>query len=225
MNKLARNERGFSVVELLLVLVVVMILGGAGWIVYKRQSPTTQPTAHTTQISPKTGWLMYKSTHSSVEFQYPASWKLEKRPIQSVDKYTLESLSMTGTNGFTISYNLNKTNHDPIIYNAACISPPTVTVVSHLSNKLAISYSSHNDVAYDLWLGSVGSTIKGYGYATGQCRVRGIDYVSLPNDEYVSLDGAYLSSSSGQNNGVKTADFLNKPEIKDAIDVFKSLSF
>ena len=225
MNGRNNNEEGFSGVELLIVLVTVMLLGMTGWLVYRHHSSSSSSTTHHGQISPKAGWFIYRSIHSSVEFQYPAAWKLAKNLVQSDDKYTLEDLSITGTNGFTLNFSLNKTNHNPVIYNADCVAPPKITVLDSLNNKLVISYSTYNDIVNGLWLGSLGNTVKGYGYATGQCRERGVDYVSLPNDEYATLDGSYVSSNYSQYRNLKTSDFLNKPEVKNAIDVLRSFSY
>ena len=55
MMKLKKNETGFSAVEIILVLVIIVLLGVVGWFVYKNQkktipSPTT--TANTTASTP-----------------------------------------------------------------------------------------------------------------------------------------------------------------------------
>jgi len=229
MCKRKHDENGFSAIEALLILVIVVIVGFVGWYVVraynrnKEQQVSTQPTnTKDKQIPAEDGWLIYSSTHSTVEFQYPKNWNATTIPISSNDVDTLESVSITGTNNFVVQYSLKKTNHNTIIHNASCVLPPKVTVLSKLENNLAISYSSYSGDFSDIWLGSTGDTISGYGFATGQCRVRGVDYISLPNDEYVEIDGSYVGSKDGLRSSFKTSDFLNQPEVKTTIDVLKS---
>ncbi len=222
MNKLNKNEKGFSALETILVFTVVMLLGVMGWQVYKHEHKAII-TQHV-QVTKKTGWLIYKSSNSTAEFQYPANWKLAINSIQSTDKYTLENLTISGPNNFKSDYSLSKTNHNPIIQNEDCVAPPKITILENLNNNLAISYSSYVDVPIQLWIGSTGDLLKGNGYATSQCQVGGIDYVSMPNDEYIYLNGYYSSNDSLQNSKLKTTDYLNQPEVKTAIDILKSFS-
>jgi hypothetical protein len=228
MKKMKPDQHGSSVVELFLILGTVVIVGFVGWYAWhlrlaagghKERQLSTPPTVITHQkIAPKAGWSIYKSAHSSAEFRYPAGWKLSMNQIDSSNTYTLESLLISGTNSFTILFSLNKTNHNPVVYNAACTVPPKVSVLT-LSNKRAISYASYNGLVNDVWLGSTGNTPKGYGYATGQCRNRGVDYIALPNDEFILFDGSYVA-----NNKFSSADFLKQPEVKTALAIFESLS-
>lgn len=56
MNKISKNEKGFSVVETLLVLVIVVLIGIVGYMVYKNHHKTTVPnnTAKTSTTSSHT---------------------------------------------------------------------------------------------------------------------------------------------------------------------------
>lgn len=87
------NQKGFSVVEILIVVVIVGLLGAVGWLVYDRQKSQTgtkDTTAQTTTKSeapkketatvkdPYEGWKTYKSVlNSNLSFKYPADWEFE----------------------------------------------------------------------------------------------------------------------------------------------------
>lgn len=88
MGKLQKDEKGFSAVELVLVLVIVALIGVIGWFVYKNHNKTTnnssvsstsnssastQPKT-TSAPDPYTGWQTYSSSSLGVSFKYPANW-------------------------------------------------------------------------------------------------------------------------------------------------------
>ena len=87
MGKLRNNQSGFGAVEGILVLVIVVLIGVVGFMVYKNHNKTkptpvastttTKPTASTqaktpTAPDPYTGWQTYTGT--DVNFKYPADW-------------------------------------------------------------------------------------------------------------------------------------------------------
>jgi uncharacterized protein (UPF0333 family) len=53
MNKITKNEKGFSAVEIVLVIVIVVLIGVVGWLVYKNHHKTATA-AITTTSSDKT---------------------------------------------------------------------------------------------------------------------------------------------------------------------------
>lgn len=90
------NQKGFSVVEILIVIVVVGVLGAVGWLVYDRQSKDkAEPVATTTEIKkednesstsakdPYEGMTKYTSEKYGITFYYPKNWSTEEIPIES----------------------------------------------------------------------------------------------------------------------------------------------
>lgn len=87
------NQKGFSVVEILIVIVVVGLLGAVGWLVYDRQKNKSDDKATTTQTSeqkqeaPKeeaktaskcdTSLKELKSVKIGISFCYPETWKTD----------------------------------------------------------------------------------------------------------------------------------------------------
>jgi hypothetical protein len=86
MNKIFKNEKGFSAVEVVLVIVVIVLIGTVGWLVYKNHHKTVASSAvSTTKISPSkpakpkavnpyAGWDSYTSSFEKLSFKYPSDW-------------------------------------------------------------------------------------------------------------------------------------------------------
>lgn len=89
------NQKGFSVVEILIVIVVVGLLGAVGWLVYDRQkspkqSETTQQSSSTQENLRPTndkkedqklinaGWKVYTSEKLKISFEYPDGWTVKE---------------------------------------------------------------------------------------------------------------------------------------------------
>src|SRR5215472_14324706 len=96
MRKLYKNEAGFSTVEALLILVVLVVIGAAGWFVYKdhhktvtadkvntsssskqaASSTSTSNTMSTQPANPYTNWQTYTDTSGSgFSVKYPSGWQ------------------------------------------------------------------------------------------------------------------------------------------------------
>lgn len=86
------RQKGFGMVEILIVIVVVGLLGTIGWLVYDRQknnkvdrpqqsSNQVQPTAttekQTTSTTPSDSWLKYTSQNNKYSLAIPDGWHLE----------------------------------------------------------------------------------------------------------------------------------------------------
>jgi len=90
MGKIRKNEAGFSVVEILVLLLVVVLIGVVGSFVYNSnhnkttasltttaatKSATTAPTKTTTPtVDPYNGWKLYCDAATGNCFKYPSDW-------------------------------------------------------------------------------------------------------------------------------------------------------
>ena len=126
MGKLKKNESGFSVVEVVLVLVVIALIGTVGWLVYRntttaytksitKKIPTTSPT--------KTSNIKYLTiTQWGIKAPYTSSDTLSyvinsNNPTLAtiISKYMKDTYGCTGTNnlpsgaGSISEYNANDT--------------------------------------------------------------------------------------------------------------------
>jgi hypothetical protein len=87
MSKISENKKGFGGVELFVVVVLVVLLGATGWLVYKREHKTLP--------------LSGASTLQTVTNPY-ATWK----------SYTDSKVNFSSIAGFSIKYPSNFTSND-----------------------------------------------------------------------------------------------------------------
>ena len=205
-----RQSRPLGLTRRLLIILAVLVVAAGAVVWWLSSRPTSAPKPL------KPGWLQYQSTHSSVGFQYPANWKLTIDPIPRVDKMTLESVTLTPGDSFSLHFQLGKTFHGTIVNNASCVAPPKVSVYSQLPDNLNIGYAVYGDSVDSTWIYSAGKPPSGYGYATGQCRVRGDDFVALPHDLYATFSTFGGSAS--------VAGYFSNPDTQTALAIFKTFS-
>lgn len=90
MNRLKKNEQGFGVIEIILVLIIVILLGVVGWFVYKNHNKTTNNATTTTSNTGTTpskttatstqstnnysGWPTYSSSVLGLNIKHPPGW-------------------------------------------------------------------------------------------------------------------------------------------------------
>jgi Tfp pilus assembly protein PilE len=84
MNKISKNQEGFTMVEALLIILILVVIGGVGYMVYHNQKNNTASKTTTNSSSsklakttnPYTGWQQLCSTSGGLCMKYPNSWKL-----------------------------------------------------------------------------------------------------------------------------------------------------
>ncbi len=80
------NQDGFSGVELVLVVLVVVLIAAAGYLVYRNhhtsninkivsvQGNSTKSSSNTISSSSTNGWKTYELTYEKLKFKYPSTW-------------------------------------------------------------------------------------------------------------------------------------------------------
>lgn len=83
MITLSKHESGFSVIEAFLILIIVALVGGVSFVVYKDNHKintaaaiTTTATTSTVQTNPYAGWKTFCDSNFNYCFKYPADWTL-----------------------------------------------------------------------------------------------------------------------------------------------------
>lgn len=67
------NEKGFSILEMVLALIVIVLISGAGWYVFKKQNGSSTVTKNNQKVTPE---LVSRSDSSKTfSFQYPNTWE------------------------------------------------------------------------------------------------------------------------------------------------------
>jgi type II secretory pathway pseudopilin PulG len=94
-----RNEKGFGIIEALLLIVIVGMLGGAGWLVHKSQKATNnsldnsknslesakaaqeeRKKTSSTVVDPTADWTTYSSKEGQYSLKYPKTWATAAHP-------------------------------------------------------------------------------------------------------------------------------------------------
>lgn len=77
---MAKNQKGFSAIEAVVVLFIAAVIGLVGWYVYKAKNDTDKnlrPNTSKTKVrSVNTLSKTYKNEYGNFTVKYPASWKL-----------------------------------------------------------------------------------------------------------------------------------------------------
>ena len=235
MGKLNKDSKGFGVVELLIIIVIIVALGLMGWYVYKNhkttpytaiasktttttKSPITtnssSPTKITTITNPYAGWKTYRATDGT-SFQYPTNWILSTTSSQYV---TLDSPVDNHTN---LQYQLS---YGPT-YNRTGVISETV------ANKLSLGVTLVKPL-YMLALdfnNSSGKDIDGL-YVTDSLSVVGDNLTSsfvgfTPKNSNATIAfEAVLQSPNYQNNGGETlATYQSSLYYQTVVNIFKSI--
>jgi uncharacterized protein (UPF0333 family) len=95
MNKISKNQKGFTVLEGLLIVLILVVIGAVGYMVYHNdhktkavsvsttaaKTPTTKNTSSTkptttASANPYDGWKTYTLKNEKLSFEYPSSWTL-----------------------------------------------------------------------------------------------------------------------------------------------------
>ncbi len=201
------NEKGFSVVEILIVVVVVGLLGAVGWLVYDRQknkvdtAQTTQQTPVTTEseakeeTDPYANWKNQCDDKAGLCFKFPSDWKVE----EVSDTY----ISVVSPNTTSrVAYQPNYVRDGGIRE----VTPvKLVNSTNFTGYSVAGTYSVYLDkpnVVYDL----VEGTVEQNGFKVGQATK------SLDNPRFDYNGVTYKVF------GTPTADFANEAEAKAWFD-------
>jgi len=196
---------------------------------------TLKPAVLTGNGSKHTGWLTYKSTNSTVSFQYPPDWTLTSiRDISN--KYELEHLSISAVSNFKIDYYLGK-SEPPFTGGLTyfCITPPSYWDAEDLPEKYRIHVQyrkayvgetpeqSSAEGAYGLQLFNYENPKPGHGMSGKNLCFKEY-YISLPNDSYAQLSASFIYGRGVDFAPYSVAKYLKLPEVKTAIEIFKTFT-
>ena len=78
------NQKGFSAIELLIVIVIVGLIGAVGWLVYDRQKTAIESDSKSNKVTstvetkadPINSWLSYTSENQRYSMSIPDGWDL-----------------------------------------------------------------------------------------------------------------------------------------------------
>lgn len=158
------NSKGFGVVEGLLIVIIVGLICGAGYYVYKANKNTNESLHNTgnseairseaqeeTDMDPTVGWKTYTSSNPKFSFKYPSEWNVvEENGVLSVrtPDFKLKSTefcpAIASGYEFTVSFDSEPASKDVV---SQTLAEGNTTFVenpkpSSLGDIAAVRYSS-----------------------------------------------------------------------------------
>jgi hypothetical protein len=142
------STAGFSVIEVLLIVLVIAALGLGGWYVYHRDhkpkaaiSSNSQGSAKKTTAPPPAdryaGWKSYCDTTYRYCFKYPAGWTVNEQTVPE-QPCGAGQVTITSADGaVTMSYQ-NDDNHDGALES---ITPVSISTLNSAALTVLGSYS------------------------------------------------------------------------------------
>jgi hypothetical protein len=118
MGTLGNNQKGFGAVEIFMALVIIALIIGAGWLIYRdnHKTPISSKPKTLQQNSGKSsggpnqsqyaGWQSFCSSYGGLCLRYPASWKFSQvtsTPGQNTNGQEVDTITSPSTS-VAVSY-------------------------------------------------------------------------------------------------------------------------
>jgi hypothetical protein len=126
-----KNNRGFTVVEGLLIAIIVMMLAGGGYYVYQARQDKTKADATPAPKAedPTKDWKSYTAPVDGLTFKYPADWKL-KTETGNAPGGEQETATVSSPDGFELIVT------DPIDgFGGGCEDPCPIVTETYSAEK------------------------------------------------------------------------------------------
>ncbi len=241
-----KNQRGFGVVEGLLILVIVGLIGFVGWYVWHSKNnasstynsaanagSNTKPNSGTKSIAadPYAGWQSYSDSH--VSFKYPSGWQAspgaDKYAAVSVSSispgFTTTSMATTDNPGAPVTLSLQLSTNSSTVY---CSNDPCkVIAIASLSNSqlpnsvlAVVNQTSGNGTNYSQYV--VVSNSTKVGDATISALKAGSSSIYVFGQPYYTpKDGGLTTAARVTDTAALQAD----SHFKDLVNLINSVKF
>ena len=199
----------FIIIILMIGLLIIAAIAGAYFFFVRNQKQSN------IVINPKTkavatGWLTYKSTHSDIEFSYPASRELADASSSATNKNTLEQIELHGPRGFIMTYELDKQFVNPSMACVAGKYGPLVSINDNYNMAMELDITKNVDFAF---LESKNNISFNNAFKNGAgCGLNFYPNIVAPKQQYtfsMHYDAVYSNAkncNSGKNSQELTAD-------------------
>jgi hypothetical protein len=222
MGKLHKNEDGFGTIEIILVIFVVVLMGIAGWLVYKNHNKTndakttTSTTVNTKPVDAYAGWKTYCDTTTGGCFRYPADWD----DVSPLDAQAVKASGQSRNETITLEYSEPVTGKDGL-GDFATISLSPLTTASDALKVVGGYYTVGNIPSYSLVDTSL---VQQYGLATGKTSNNGNnDLYFTKNSNKATLVVHYNNTTGSASISTSQANtWFNSTDGKTALLIVQS---
>lgn len=248
MNK---NQKGFSIVEGLLILIIIGLIGGTGWYVWHSKQTadktystvaTTSSSVASTETQKKTdnysGWSTCSDKADGVSFRYPSDWTANGTPSSSDP---CQNFSLTSDGQELVLRSPTKNNLSFIIFYFPASKPRSNTlspgadvqevqavtpfVVNNGKTKVnLVSYRDQSSTTDSNMISDMG--LSSQQYIIGQTFSSFNGVTSPSNSNYQFNMFASLAIPNSQYVQSHTpAEYQSQPSYADLMNIFKSVTY
>jgi hypothetical protein len=251
MGKLKSNHNGFSVIEVVIVLVIVVLIGTVGWLVYKNHhkstlapaiirsttksttSTSTKPTTTTTPTNPYAGWSGCNDTTEGISLKYPSTWTATGQTAAGLCTSDGEALTIDSPVTSSVPYffrinyfapNADSGGYDGDVGAETIMSSQPLNTPNSKTPLYVVSFNAPGQSSTSDVFEFV---LTDQNHTVGQqvAQVKAAHSQKI-NGDYYRLTANLVTSSDQQYLGEYTlAQYQAQPDYNNMIKIFQSLSY
>lgn len=215
-----KNQRGFGLVEVIILIVIVGLIGFGGWYVWQanNSSNKTADTGNTT-TDPYKDWKTYTFKYEKFSLKYPAYLTVkDKSHTNEYVKPGADSVEFANADGFTLKI---QTGLEGIGGDCAVCEVVDSEPITFLGQTLSLNYVNNDD----------GSTTVGYVVVTKNsddwfgAGTIGKNIKSTSDNHLLPMSIIMSYTKDGEIVAQDLATLKGSDDFKDAIKVLKTASY
>lgn len=227
-----KNQNGFGVVEVILIVLVVAILVGLSWKAYGHISSKDNSNIKNTPVKsvensaktnkspisndPYDGWLTYKSMYSTATIRYPSNWTLQF--TKDDDSKFENALLISPKNADSLAFAIGILVNEPTLPSTDQILKSYGSIADR--NKFIVFYSDDAESTPS------GFTISKYDVPLGQASANFLYHQYRSNDSTVGISGQLSNRENASNPqfGHSVSDYKNEAYWNEVIRILESFT-
>ncbi|HEY8998760.1 MAG TPA: prepilin-type N-terminal cleavage/methylation domain-containing protein [Candidatus Saccharimonadales bacterium] len=247
MGKVQKDESGFSVIEVILVLVIVALIAACGVVAYRHHHKTTAATTTKTSSSTKAstsksststststtdayaGWLTYASSDEGLSLKYPTTWTAQNDPCVNPDTQAAgqcyQFLTPPSPNSpyiYEVTYYWNQQKPGVPSGGETIKSVTPLSVPNSKTPLSVVSYSLNQQSSTNVF----GLSLTDQKYTVGQT----VSYIpnvtsQKQNGMTYTLDAIMKTPAQDDIPDYPLAQYQAQPDYANVIKMFESLSY
>jgi Tfp pilus assembly protein PilE len=241
MNKTSNNEKGFTLVEGLLIVLILVVIGAVGYMVYHNNHKVKTVSVSTTEgnktvitktvstPSPYADWKSYTSSDEGLSFKYPSTWTAQNDPCVNPDTQAagqcyqfLTPQTASSPYIFEVTYYWNQ-QAASALNGGETIKTITPLNVPNTKTPLSlVSYSINQDSSTNIF----GLALTDQVYSSGQTVSYILNVTSQKQSGMTYTLTATMKTPSQQDIANYTlAQYQAQPDYNNVVKMFQSLSY